>query len=297
MNNESDDRAAAETPEATETAGGIAVPADGDGVEGEGEDQGPGASASEDHEEPEDGEAGDDGEEQAHGVEFSPEQQAAFDRAMGRKQRKLREARERADRVEQELATLKAERNALNAKVGDETVLAAMQSAGVLPEYVTADEAKLVGEAESLKASRRFLKQLVRKGEDYTGRDARGNERTWTVDQLEGELDATEERLETVGGRAAVIRQRIIDEYRADCQAGRKARKAGGAGAPVKPQVRRPVGVVAPPAVPTGGGQRRADPARPAAGGVVDWSKVNSLEELEKAEEAEERAKLRSQRR
>jgi len=269
-------------PETPEGEDGEAVEADGDEAAEAGE-----------------ADAGDDDDDEGgkpHGIEFTPEQQKAFDRAMSRKQRKLHEARERAERVEQELAAIKSERDALNAKVGDDTVLAAMQQAGVLPDYVTAEEAKVVGEAENLKARKRFLKAMVRRGEEYTGQDANGNERTWSVEQLEAQLDAAEDRLESIGGRAAAIRQRIVEEYREDSRRGRELRGKD-AGKPraeadkLKPKVKA-AGNVVPPMVPPGGGERRSDPVRPKVAGV-DWSKVTSKEELLSTLEAEERTRLK----
>jgi hypothetical protein len=282
MNYVEDDHPEVATPEKTDTPAPAVNPA----AEGEEAAELDNAGQETDPE--------DDENETPHGAKFTPEQQKVFDRAQARKTKKIHEARERAEAAERELETLKAENTALNAKVGDDAVLSAMQAAGVLPEYVTADEAKIVGESEKLKSSKRFLKALVRKGEDYTGIDSHGNERTWSLEQLEAQLDQTEERLETVGGRAAAIRQRIVEEYREDCKAGREARKKGGkGGAPATPARPAPkVSAVVPPAVPAGGGARRSDPTRDGAA-AVDWSKVNTPEEMEQALLAEERAKQR----
>jgi hypothetical protein len=281
MNYVENDHPEVATPEKTDTPAPAVNPA------AEGEEAAELDNAGQETDSDEDGD-------DAHEAKFTDEQQRAFDKAMARKQRKIREARERAEKAEEDLASVKAERDALNAKVGDDAVLSAMQAAGVLPEYVTADEAKIVGESEKLKSSKRFLKALVRKGEDYTGIDSHGNERTWSLEQLEAQLDQTEERLETVGGRAAAIRQRIVEEYREDCKAGREARKKGGkGGAPATPARPAPkVSAVVPPAVPAGGGARRSDPTRDGAA-AVDWSKVNTPEEMEQALLAEERAKQR----
>lgn len=246
-----------------------------------------------------DGEHADDDEpedtEEVGSAQFSEEQQKVFDRAMSRKQKKLRDARSKLEATETELAAIKSERDALNAKVGDNTILSGMQAAGVLPEYITASEAKIVGEAESLKAARRFLKQLVRQGDEYTGLDAYGNERTWDVDQLAGQLDHTEDRLEQIGGKAAAIRERIVEEYRTDCKAGRAVRKQGGkprASATAKPRRAKPAVTTAPPAPPASTGAQRNNPAHQNKKGV-DWSKVSTREELKEALEAEERATQR----
>ena len=290
MTVERDDHAEGETPEVTENAQEQDTEAKDDSKE-TGADN---AAEDEDEDEDDSGDVDDDEGQQTHGLKFTPEQQKAFDKAMSRKQRKLHEARERAERAERELAAIKSERDALNAKVGDETVLAAMQAAGVLPEYVTAEEAKLVGEVENLKATRRFLSKLVRHGEEYTGLDARGNERTWTVEELGRQLDEAEDRLEAVGGRAAAIRERIVTQYREDTRLGREARGKAAAkpkGAEGATHKRRAADA-APPAVPPGGGERRSDPSR-AKAAAVDWSKVTSREELLAGLEAESKAELR----
>jgi DNA repair exonuclease SbcCD ATPase subunit len=282
-----DDHAEGETPEVTDNAQ-VQVP---DNADAEADTEVDAEAEADDDDDAGDVDDEDEGQ-QAHGLKLTPEQQKAFDKAMSRKQRKLREARERAERAERELAEIKSERDALNAKVGDETVLAAMQAAGVLPEYVTAEEAKLVGEVENLKATRRFLSKLVRRGEEYTGQDARGNEHTWTVDELAGQLDAAEERLDAVGGRAAAIRERIVTQYREDTRLGREARGKAKAKPAEKPAALRRPADAAPPAVPPGGGERRSDPARSRAA-TVDWSKVTNREELMAGLEAESRANLK----
>jgi DNA repair exonuclease SbcCD ATPase subunit len=284
-----DDHAEGETPEVTDNAQ-VQVP---DNADAEADTEVDAEAEADDDDDAGDVDDEDEGQ-QAHGLKLTPEQQKAFDKAMSRKQRKLREARERAERAERELAEIKSERDALNAKVGDETVLAAMQAAGVLPEYVTAEEAKLVGEVENLKATRRFLSKLVRRGEEYTGQDARGNEHTWTVEELGRQLDEAEDRLDAVGGRAAAIRERIVTQYREDTRLGREARGKAAAkpkGTEGATQKRRAADA-APPAVPPGGGERRSDPSR-AKAAAVDWSKVTNREELLEGLEAESRANLK----
>lgn len=294
MTQEGNEHAEAETPEVAAPA----VPVEPERGEAETGDVDPETENDVDPEgDPDpDAEGAAEGAEDTKHLKFTAEQQAAFDRAMARKQRKLREAREKTAKAEEELESLRAERDALNSKVGDDAVLRAMNMAGILPDYVTASEAKLIHEAETLKASKRFLKGLVRKGEEYSGLDANGNQRTWTPEELDQQLDRVEDRLEVVGGRAGAIRARIVEEYREDCRVGREARKNGGrtrrteAGAG-KPPARKPADV-APPLAPAGGGESRRDPARDSAAGV-DWSKVNTPEDMERALAAEERARRR----
>ena len=268
----------------------------GNGDEDDDED-GPVGNGDEDDEDGEDDDDdGDDGEDDDDAAltgkaKLTPEQQKIVDRAMKRKQARVRKARERAEDAERELETLKAERDDLQAKVGDEAVLSAMQMAGVLPEYVTADEAKLVAEAEGLKSHKRFLARLVRAGEDYTGRDARGNERTWTVAELGDGLDSVEDRLEQIGGRAAAIKARVADAYREDLKLARETRKRGEDKPAPKAKVKPKAAKVNPPAPPKTGRRRQDDGHEREA--VIDWSKVNTKEDREKLLRMEERKRAR----
>lgn len=231
----------------------------------------------------------DETEELARSHKLTPEQQAAFNKAIGKKTAQRRRAEEKAAELEKERDALKAERDELKGKVGDDAVLAAAQQAGVLPEYVSADDARTVAAAEQLRAEVKNLKRLVRAGEDYTGVDANGNERTWSARQLADLLDAAEERLERNGPKAERIKAKAADEIRADIEAGRQAR-LGKAKVPatVKPATQTRTAV--PPALPGEGGGKRRDP-RADAGATVDWSKVESPETMREQMLREERAR------
>lgn len=266
---------------------------DGGGEDGPVEDDGEGADDDDgDEDGADDDDDGEDDDAELTGkAKLTPEQQKIVDRAMKRKQARVRKARERAEDAERELETLKAERDDLQAKVGDEAVLSAMQMAGVLPEYVKADEAKLVAEAEGLKSHKRFLARLVRAGEDYTGRDARGNERTWTVAELGDSLDSVEDRLEQIGGRAAAIKARVADAYREDLKLARETRKRGEDKPAPKAKVKPRAAKVNPPAPPKTGRRRQDDGHEREA--VIDWSKVNTKEDRKKLLRMEERKRAR----
>ena len=250
-----------------------------------------GAGAGEPDEDEADGkrDAEDDAKKLAQHLKLTPEQQRAFDKAIGKKTAQRRAAEERAQALEAELDSLKAERDELKAKVGDDAVLAAAQQAGILPEYVSAEDARIVASAEGTKAEVKNLKRLVRAGEEFTGVDRDGRERTWSVGQLADLLDAAEERLERIGPKAERIKAKAADSIRADLEEGRKVRKGVKA-----PKDQPAAGTVnakpTPPALPGESGGKRRDP-RADAQPTVDWGKVSDPDSMKQQLLAEERGR------
>ena len=82
-------------------------------------------------------------------AKLTPEAQRAFDKRLGREVRKTKEAQARAEKAESELAAL---RQRADSEDG-EAVLAAAREAGVMPELLTAAEAKGLADLNHARAN------------------------------------------------------------------------------------------------------------------------------------------------
>ena len=230
--------------------------------------------AGDDGEETEDenGEPG-DGEDTGGGEPGKSEEPSAkIDRRIAKLTAARKDAESRAEKAEAELATLKG------SAMSDAQAAAMAEKAGVLPELVSADEARRIAAWRNAKANDKYLSdwledndgdaELEVGGKSYPRSEVRRMRRQWR-EQLDDMGDAPEKAM-----------RRASDELRELLKLGREARKAGwkpGAqpqAKPAKPALKKP-GATAP------GEGHPARPAKQAAPkGDVDYSKMGSEDDL-----------------
>jgi hypothetical protein len=110
---------------------------------------------------------------------LSPAAQAAVDKRIGKIVAKQKAAEERVSAVEQERDALKAEVEQTRSMVSDKAVLAAAEAAGVLPKYLTKDDAEMFKAADKLTLERNYWRDRAREGgctiggKEYTADDCK----------------------------------------------------------------------------------------------------------------------------
>lgn len=233
-------------------------------------------------------EPGDDGHEDGK-VKFSGEQQRAVNGLLAKEKRSRKEVEGRLDETKRELEEYRKRYG----EADPETVLRAAQSAGVMPELVTASEAEGVTKLENAKSNQKFFERLLRRAGDefeVAGRKMTRDEVEASADQWEVEVGKLETRYGGVKARAASAAQDIWKLGLAAKKAGwdpkkRAAAAAGGTEARTPAAGARKPGATAP-------GGRPAVRQAPGAGGKVDWAKVSAGEmSLEDAIAESERKK------
>ncbi len=105
-----------------------------------------------------------EGDEGEHADRLSPAAQAAVDRRIGKIVAKQKAAEERASTVEKERDALKSEMDQTRALVTDKAVLAAAEAAGVLPKYLTREDADLFAKSDKISAEREYWRARSREG-------------------------------------------------------------------------------------------------------------------------------------
>jgi hypothetical protein len=192
------------------------------------------------------------------------------------------EARTKLSTLETEHAAMKTELETLRGSVGDETVLSAAEAAGVMPQFIDKAGATVLAQAAKLERDLTFFENHIG-GEDYTfelgGQTYTGRQAAQYAATIRGQL-------RTVAGRSEAIKQKATSRLNSLLELGMAAEKSGwkpGAkpATPATPGGKRTPGN--PPPLPgEGGGERRA-PSREDAVPKIDYSKVQTREELMKA--------------
>lgn len=229
---------------------------------------------------------GSDGESQTeeNGTEITTEEDKAPDPkdAHGWRQRvdkltkQRSEARSKLTAMEAEHKALQQEVETLRGNVGDELVLNAAQTAGVLPRFIDKAGAQVLSQAAKLERDLAFFESHIG-GEDYT---FQVGEQTYTGRQSAGFAATVRNQLRQVSGRADAIRQKAIDRHNRLVELGEAAEKAGWkpGGKPATTSTTTTRSTPTPPPLPKVGGERRA-PAREPSVPEIDFSKINTREE------------------
>lgn len=182
-----------------------------------------------------------------------------------------KDAESRAKSAEEELAALKG------SAMSDADARRMAEEAGLLPELVTAAEAKSISEWRKAKANDRFLSEWLEDHDDGDELEAGG--KSYSRQEVRRMRREWRDRLEELGDAPERAAKRAAEEFRALIKLGREARKAGwkpGAAtpkAPAKPAPKKPEGATQP---------GEGHPSRPAktAKGSVDLSKVTSEDDF-----------------
>jgi hypothetical protein len=159
---------------------------------------------------------------------LKPEVQAKVNRRIDKLTAKRKSAEERAAKAERELETLRASQART-----DEAARAEIVALGVHPDYISADEAKVVGESRKLAGEMRVLFENLDGTQEYSAA------------QIRAKYFDLSQRHQQLAGRAQAILDRAADRQLAHMRAGRQMEQ-GGAQAPARapaavPPASRPV--------------------------------------------------------
>lgn len=156
---------------------------------------------------------------------LTPEAQKAFDKRIAREVGKTRAAQAKADAAEAELAGL---RKRADAEDG-EAVIAAAREAGVMPEIVSAAEAKGLAELKHAKANAKALGRVLRSNaEAEVEIDGKVYTRKQVVDAQESWEDKAEALEKRFGGVESKAREKGLEIWRLGLAAQREGWKPGG---------------------------------------------------------------------
>jgi hypothetical protein len=162
-----------------------------------------------------------EGSEHERGVKgLTAEQQAAFDRAIGRKVAKLRTAEEALETTAAERDELKGRLDALEARDATEAV-----KLGVHPDYLAKDELAVLQRYDALSGDETFLTDHL-----DDGVPARGNQPELSPQEVRQRLRQVTQELRTLAPRAEGLKQERVKQMLADMRAGREARLKRGSG-------------------------------------------------------------------
>lgn len=160
----------------------------------------------EDSENAEDAENSEDDSEE--GSVFTPEQQAIFNKRLGKEIGKRKE-------LEAKVTELEGQNRELSAKL-DPAVVNASTSVGVPPEYLTKEEAGTLSEEAKWKQHRDFCRAHPN---GYDGKDG-----TLTAEQIQDFLNEAMDKLSEVAPEARVIRKTKLRQFTEDAALGRRLR-------------------------------------------------------------------------
>jgi hypothetical protein len=190
------------------------------------------------------------------------------------------EARSKYTELEAKHKAAQQELESLRGTVGDELVMNAAQTAGVLPRFIDKAGAQVLSQAAKLERDLAFFETHIG-GEDYT---FQVGEQTYTGRQAAQFAATVRNQLRQVSGRADAIRQKALDRHNRLVELGEAAEKAGW-----KPGAKATTTATGttrntptPPPLPGGGGERRA-PSREPSVPEIDFSKIQTREDRLKA--------------
>lgn len=158
-------------------------------------------------------------------AKLTPEAQRAFDKRLGREVRKTKEAQAKAEKAESELAAL---RQRADSEDG-EAVLAAAREAGVMPEILTAADAKGLADLNHARANAKALGRVLRSspGEEVEI-DGKAYTRKQVVDAQESWEDKADALAKRFGGVESAAREKGLAVWRLGLAAQREGWKPGG---------------------------------------------------------------------
>lgn len=245
------------------------------GVTGAGDPAPDAGNAGDDGEEDDDNGDADDGEDTGDddATDKSEDGRSGnIDRRIAKLTAARKDAESRAKSAEDELAALKG------SAMSDADARRMAEEAGLLPELVTAAEAKSISEWRRARANEKFLSEWL---EDHDGEDELESDgKSYSRQEVRRMRREWRERLEELGDAPEKAQKRAAEEFRALLKLGREARKAGwkpGAATPQTP-AKAPA-----PKKPEGATQPgEGHPSRPAktARGSVDLSKMTSEDDF-----------------
>ena len=171
-----------------------------------------------DAEEDEDGD-GDDEEESEDEDGDGDDEEDDGEKGMGKR------AKLRIGKLTGEVKDLKRELEEARKLSGDDgkAILAAAESAGILPQLMSADEAKGIKELDSKTSARKYLKKLLRSDDDEFEIGGETRSRRW----VQGELDDLEEEIDGLRERYGAKRRELAEKSKRIFELGLAAQKAG----------------------------------------------------------------------
>ena len=204
-----------ETPENTDEAEDVEETDEEESEEEAGEED-------EDGEDEDESEDGDEDEADEEGDEDEEEDGDGTDGAgkgMGER------AKVRIGKLTGEVKDLKRELEEARKLSGDDgrAILAAAESAGILPQLMSAEEAKGIRELDSKTGARKYLKKLLRSDDDEFEIGGETRSRRW----VEGELDDLEEEIDGLRERYGAKRRELAEKSKRIFELGLAAQKAG----------------------------------------------------------------------
>ena len=206
-----------ETTEDEPTAG---KPADGDGVEDDDSDETDEDEEDEGAGEDEDGEESDEDEDgESEEEEDGDGDEDGAGKGMGKR------ARQRIGKLTGEVKDLKRELEEARRMGGDDgkAILAAAETAGILPQLMSADEAKGIRELDSKTGAVKYLKKLLRSDDDEFEIGGETRSRRWVQGELDDLMDEVGELRERYGAK----RRELAEKSKEIFELGMAARKAG----------------------------------------------------------------------
>ena len=158
-------------------------------------------------------------------AKLTPEAQRAFDKRLGREVRKTKEAQAKAEKAESELAALRQRADSDDG----EAVLAAAREAGVMPEILTAADAKGLADLNHARANAKALGRVLRSspGEEVEI-DGKAYTRKQVVDAQESWEDKADALAKRFGGVESAAREKGLAVWRLGLAAQREGWKPGG---------------------------------------------------------------------
>lgn len=246
------------------------------GVTGAGDpapDAGDAGDDGEGHDGNGDGDDGEDTDDDAATDQSEDGKSGNIDKRIAKLTAARKDAESRAKSAEEELATLRG------SAMSDADARRMAEEAGLLPELVTAAEAKSISEWRKAKANEKYLSEWLEDHDDGDELEAGG--KSYSRQEVRRMRREWRDRLEELGDAPEKAQKRAAEEFRALIKLGREARKAGwkpqsrgaGASSPAKPAPKKPEGATQP---------GEGHPSRPAktAKGSVDLSKVTSEDDF-----------------
>ena len=134
-------------------------------------------------------------------------------------------AKKRIGKLTGEVKDLKRELEEARKLTGDDgrAILAAAETAGILPQLMSADEAKGIKELDSKTSAKKYLKKLLRSDDDEFEIGGETRSRRW----VQGELDDLEEEIGELRERYGAKRRELAEKSKRIFELGMVAQKAG----------------------------------------------------------------------
>ena len=134
-------------------------------------------------------------------------------------------AQKRIGRLTGEVKDLKRELEEARRLTGDDgkAILAAAETAGILPQLMSADEAKGIRELDSKTGAMKYLKKLLRSDDDEFEIGGATRSRRW----VQGELDDLEDEIGELRERYGAKRRELAEKSKEIFELGMAAKKAG----------------------------------------------------------------------